>query len=466
MSKRTLQICLAAAILTAAVGYYVFSHMKQGGNPFSGLRRQSTKVDFGIPYARFKDAETLRSARSEELVTEVKAVIRQEGLPADVFVDDKTQTNNIAVTLYNLFFQFYDPQNPDDTLEKLWEASPIGVWNISEQTLDSVRTEIEKLEPIRQAIRTMLLQSDTRFYYIFVYPESLKTGQDVGTKINTDASGYLSDYALLEEYAIARALHEGDLTEATNALSYIFRITKLASHIGNVGARSDAAQTRLRTYDIMQQVILDPKFDRNQMLFLQKMLQAQYDDWPSEYRTWFGDRASGIIVYHRLMLYESSEVLEEAEYNDLLNRTDLRTFSRGFLKYREADQAFYLRSMQSILDISEEPLSKRWNVLDQINGELFRKEGLRDEQGIAMEPFVAHILLKDVDKLMRLFARDRSALNRALVLMRSSLGQSNTDRFRDPFTDAPYEIQKVDGFHSITTSTLQNPFRVPIFVEQ
>ena len=83
-----------------------------------------------------------------------------------------------------------------------------------------------------------------------------------------------------------------------------------------------------------------------------------------------------------------------------------------------------------------------------------------------MEPFVAGIMLKDIERLMVIFAQDQSALDRALVAMLRSLGQSNTDRYRDPFTGEPYEVRKVQGLFSVSTAMLPRPFMVPIFTER
>ena len=476
MANKTLRLYLAAAIIMAVFGFYVISHWK-GCNFFSGIRgRNFNTSKFEVPFARFEGAETLRKARSEALVAEVQNVIDQNGLPADVFVDDvpmfeaaeRRPPLNIAITLHDLFDEFYNPEKPNDTLDKLWAASPNGEWKIDEQTLDSVRMELARLEPKRQNIRTVLAPSGTRFNYIFVYPDSLDPWADAAVKVNTEASRYLLDYALLEEYAIAQALLDGNIDEAVNALAYVFRIAFLASHLRNVGARSDAALTRLRAFEVMQQVVLDLKFGKAHMMFLREMLEEQRNTWIPEYGTWFGDRASGIVLYHRVMLYGMDdegmeEVFEPAELNALDGRVSRLLFRQGFAKYHEADAAFYLRSMQKILDISKEPFVKRRDVLNQISTELFRVEGLRDDQGVAMEPFVATILLKDVERLMRLFAKDESALNRTLVLLDASLGRTNTDNYRDPFTDQPYEIHREDGFLRITTLELPT-FRVPSFV--
>ena len=490
MANQPLRIYLAATILIAVVGFYVFSHINRDNDRFSGHRGR-TVSKFDIPFTRFMGAETLRLASSDELVEEVMRVIAQNGLPADVFVDDTRLPleerrrrrdlepppplpPNIAITLHDLFYVYYDSTTPENTpeklaLEELWNASPIGEWNIDEQTLDSVRTILARFEPKRQTIRTMLLEQNPRFYFIFIYPETLGAFQDVRVQKNTEASRYLSDYALLEEYAIAQALLDGNIAEAINALAFTFRIAQLASNIGNVAARSDAALVRLRAFNVMQRVILDPNFERIHMVALRSMLSEQYEDWTSEYITWFGDRASGIILYHRILQNGMrddglEDILEETVLYELDKHVPRNIFLLGFKTYHEADQTFYLRSMQKILDVSDELFVRRLDVLRQISDELYRMGGMYDEQGIAMDPFVAHMLLKDIEPLMRIFAMDESALHRTLALMHQSLERRNTDHYRDPFTAEPFEVHSEDGLLSILSPPLPRAFRVPVFV--
>jgi len=475
MFKKIPRVYVAVAI-SIIVLFYVLSNIRRNNDSQTGMSpsrslRTTTNQKFDVPSRRFAGAETLRNAKSGDLIAEIEKLIQQNGLPADVFADDRQSDErnvddptNIAVTLQNLF-QEYSKKEPND-LQKLWAASPIGAWDIDEQAFNSVRPTFAKLETKRQVVRKMLNQhATTHFNYIFNRPK-LGAFLYVHTKVDTAASQYLADYTLLEEYAIAQALLDENIGAATEALAYIFRIAQLASELGNIGVRSDAALVRLRAFDIMQRVVLDPQFDKAQMIFLRDMLSEQHEHWTSEYEAWFGDRASGIALYHRLMMNGPENALESAEFELMESRWGRNKFMRGFTKYREADEVFYLRSMQKVLDVSNKPFVKRLDVLNQINKGMTDKEDTFDENGISTEHFVAYLLLKDVDRLMRIFAQDQSALNRALVVILRSLGQSNTDNYRDPFTDEPYKVQKVDGLLSISATRLLRPFRVPIFMDK
>ena len=502
MLNKIPRIYWAAALFAIVVSLYIYSNVQRNKDGNDSIRRRSlfSSVQFWskdtdkygkpipVPYSRFAGAESFRSPLSNALIDEIQNVLDQDGMPADVFDGlstmvsekdkkkqmeekekmqkkiEKQQATNIALTLDSVFHEYYseDSSKRSLDLDKLWEASPdAGTWDIDENNLEGMKEILAKIEWKRQTIRTKLNQPETRFYYIFDRPESMKASSSK-TKVNTEASKFLSDYALLEEYAIALALLEGDIGEALDSLRHIFRIAYLASIIENVGVRVDAATVRLRAFDVMQRVMLDPKFERQHLQYLREMLLAERKNWIPEKTAWFGDRASGIMLYHNISLHGLDNTLEMTELEWLQNSGKIEVFSRGFTKYHEADKIFYLRSMQKILDVCDEPFMKRLEVLNQINKELLTQEDTVDAKGIAMEPFVANIMLKDVERLMQLFARDQSALDRALVGISRSLGQSNTDHYRDPFTDKPYEI-RTENSQLRVSATMLPSFVVPIF---
>jgi len=475
--SRTYWIVVISAVVLAGFVVMLLSGV--------GARRRGSEKKFNVPFQRFTGVESLRRSKTPELIAEVEKVVEQDGLPADVFYglspyvpegkEPISQLYNIAITLINEFHEFYpdpnDSQKPvKQELEKLWETSPIGEWDVDKQKLDSLSAMLTTLEPKRQTIRSMLENDrNTHFYYIFNHPESLKKWvRAPGTMVNTEASKYLADYALLEEYAIAHALLEGNIGAAIDGLAYVFRIAQLASMLGNVGVRSDAALVRLRAFDVMQRVVLDPKFEKKHMIDLRTILAEQRDEWTPEHVTWFGDRASGMMLYHQIAINGLDDALEPAE-RDSLAGYNSDALIRGFRKYHEADETFYLRAMQNIIDVSSKPYVERSEVLNQINQELRERVGMYDTEGkdrIAKEYFVANILMKDVERLMQIFAQDQSALDRAFVVILRSLGQSSTDNYHDPFTGVPYVVQKAHGLLSISAKNLPRPFRVPIFTDK
>ena len=476
----------AAVIIATVIGFYVYASLQRQGVRSRG---QSVSLlsgyDFGIPFARFAGVESLRSVspkESKELIAEIEKVIEQNGLPADVFYGlssdvsreerQQQQSNNIAVTLHMLFREYYEPplddptRPPNEDLEKLWNASPVGAWDINKETLDSVQNTLVPFEAKRQFIRDELKDPDKHFYYIFERPDSLvlKSSSHRQTVVNTGASKYLADYALLEEYVIAQALHDGNIHEAMEALAYTFGIAFLASQLADVGVRADVAHVRLRAFDVLQRVVMDPKFERQHMVSLRNILLQKYQTRTPEQTAWFGDRADGMMKLHHIMM-DGIGALEPVELEWLKLRGAENDFRRRPRKYHEADMLFFLQSMQKVIDVSNQPLLKRQDVFNQIHREMRAKEHTYDKEGFALDPFVSGLRLKDVGDFMHLFAQDRSVLNRAIVAVLHSLGQGNTDNYRDPFTDKPYVVEQADGVLSISAALLPRPFQVPVFTE-
>ena len=487
---------------------------------FPGCRRK-VQSEFDVPYSRFAGAEIFREVQSSErntrfrksndisnaLTVEIKNLIDQDGMPADVFFGlsakfsdtaikltdeekqertalQRIQEHNIALTLHSSFREFYEPEpvNPKkpagpkkplpDDLQKLWEASPIGAWDINQETLEGMKVTLAKMESKRQTIRDALKHPKTNYYYVFNRSETLRSLLYPGAKVNTMASRYLADYALLEEYAIAQALLDGDIESAIDTWEHVLRIAYLASTLKNVETRVDTAHVRLRAFDVLQRIILDPKFERKHMVALREKLLDERSYWTPEYDAWFGDRASGVLLFHHITMAGPENAFEPAELSLLINRGAVKivkdgydgaSFTRSFQRYWKADALFYLQSMQKILDVSDLPFVKRADTLKQIENELSAKESTYDNDGVAMEPYVSIVLLYGVDRFMRLFALDRSALDRALTGILRSLGEENTDDYRDPFTDEPYEIRKVEGRISVSGTSLPRSFRVPVF---
>ena len=466
LNKIPLNYLIAAFIFVAIFVFYISANTK--------LRKQrAVDVQQIDRRSRFAGAETWREAHSEDLIDEIRNVIDQEGMPVNVFADDRKpkernvdDPTNIAVTLHHLFQEYYpqDPEKPND-LQKLWDASPAGAWDVDEQVLHDMHAILVKFEPKRQTVRKMLLEETTRFNYMFNQRDT-KSIMSVQPAVNTEASKYLADYALLEEYAVAQALLDGNIIEATNALWYIFHLAHVASKLGNVGVRSDVALMRLQTYEVMQRVVLDPKFEKSDMVFLRDMLAERQEKWISEYDTWFGDRASGMVLYHHVMMNGVVNAFTPEELALVQNRANIDAVMRGFRAHHEEDKTFYLESMQRILNVSKKPFVKRQDVLKRIKKELSDMESTYDENGLPSEHFVAYVLLKDIDRLMQIFAQDQSALNRAVVVMHRSLGQSNTDSYHDPFTDEPYEVRKVKGMWNVSATMLPRDFQVPDFTNK
>ncbi|MDR3182404.1 MAG: hypothetical protein LBT89_05685 [Planctomycetaceae bacterium] len=452
MLQKTYVRYIAAALLFACIFlYYIVSTTHRNQTLYSSSKDKT--VLFGgerVKFSRFAGVETLRREKKQELVDEILKVLAQKGMPADIFTDNVFEAVNIAITLNNAF---QDENENRDDLKKLWDNSPLTGWDADKKKTDAVAEILQRYERKRMTVRGMLEQPKTVFYYLFIRDKWQ-------VHIDTEASQYIADYALLEEYAVAKALLKGDIPAAIEAVAYVFRLAQLADDLKVVGVCCDAATTRMRFLEVLQRIILDPKMDKTHLTFLRGMLTEQLDNWKPEHLTWFGDRASGISLYHRIMLSGPNEALESFELDKLQQRGIYNTFPKTFLKNHALDEAFYLLSMQKLIDAGKERFYKRIDTINEVQNSMLKL------QDTPIEPVVACLMLDNVDKFMRIFAQDLSRMETAVLALQLAL-EANADKQQkliqsslDPFTGEPYQVQRQDGFIDVSAQNRRKPFRV------
>ncbi|MDR3197209.1 MAG: hypothetical protein LBU34_05000 [Planctomycetaceae bacterium] len=484
-------IYLAIVIFVAAFTYYVVATLQQN-HRIRGAKNNSylispESVKFGgemLAGEMFRGMETARWEKDSELVAEIKKVIAQKETPSEIFKNNLSGRVNIASILNNVF-----RLDNDEELKILRNAAPKeNEWSISDETLEHLSEVLNRFEPKRLSIRNALNRPDTRFYFIFEQDE------EFGEVIDVRAADYLEDYLLLEEYAIGRALREGRMEDALDSLVYIFRIAQLAAEVAVPAVRSSAALIRLRAVDIMQTIILNPKFNKRYLNGLYEMLREQLEQWTPDKAVWVADRASGLKTYHRILQYGLEAALTPEEINDLEKRDLLVFVSRkqrkrkkentanttnnnseengvkeiillknNFLNTHIADEIFYLKSMQKVIDECNKPFYQRISVLNEINNELLNRMGKE------LEPVIAEILLRGIVGSMRLHAQDRAGCEVAFLAMSLSLEKPTVAHLiANPFSEEEYNISQTKDVEDpnkkfILVSFLGNrqPFRIP-----
>jgi hypothetical protein len=137
--------------------------------------------------------------------------------------------------------------------------------------------------------------------------------------------------------------------------------------------------------------------------------------------------------------------------------------NNDFWRTHVADETFYLKSMQKIIDKCNKPFYQRIAVLDEINNEVLSKLDKKPE------PVIAEILLRGIVRSMRLHAQDRAGCETACLAMAISLEKPTTMlRTSNPFSEKKYTIDEIDDqenprnkFIEVTSSGNHQPFRVP-----
>ncbi|MDR0705387.1 MAG: hypothetical protein LBF88_10420 [Planctomycetaceae bacterium] len=431
----------------------------------------------------FRGMETARFEKNKELIAEIKKVMAQNETPSEIFKNNLSGNVNIAVALNNAFHL----ENSDE-LNTLRDAAPKeDTWGISGETLESLNEILTRFESKRLTIRNLLNRSDSCFYFIFEQDE------EFGEIIDLQAADYLEDYLLLEEYAIAVALRDGRIEDALDSLVYIFRIAQLASAISVPSARSAAALIRLRAVDIMQTVILEPKFKKRYLNGLYEMIKEQLEHWTPDRAVWVADRASGLKTYHRILQYGLEAALTPTEIDELEKRDLLEVITRkqkkrkkntddnknenennevketillknNFLHGHVSDEIFYLRSMQKVIDASEKPFYQRHSELSEVTDEVVRAMDKKSA------PIIAELLLRGIVESMRLHAQDRAACEMTFLAMSVSLEKPTfASLTSNPLSEKGYNLNQINEnednpkkkYIQVSFPNNRKPFKVP-----
>jgi hypothetical protein len=467
-TPNTKSILIAAVILFIIFTCYIVSalqrHHRVQETRSDSLLISPKTLKFGgeeVSGTMFRGMETARFEKDKELVAEIKKIIDQNETPSEIFKNSPPGNVNVATALNNAF-----RLENNEELNILRNAAPKGEeWGISDETLDQLSEILARFETKRLNIRNILNRPDSCFYFIFEQDE------EFGEIIDLQAADYLEDYLLLEEYAIAEALRSGRIEDALDSLVYVFRIAQLTAMIGVPAARSQAALIRLRAVDVMQTIVLHPKFNKRYLNGLYAMIREQLEHWTPDRMVWVADRASGLRTYHRILQYGLDAALTPAEINDLEKR-DLLVFierkqkkrkknttdnknenekeeneiketillKNNFLRGHISDETLYLRSMQKVIDVSEKPFYQRHSVLSEVIDEVVRAMDQKESA-----PVIAEILLRGIVESMRLHAQDRAACEMAFLAISVALEKpSFVSLTSNPFSEKGYEANQIE----------------------
>ncbi|HBT76733.1 MAG TPA: hypothetical protein DEB39_07360 [Planctomycetaceae bacterium] len=522
LSSQSGQAIIALLALMFIVLLVVFcAKPKEKPDPDSMFAATPAVVKYNnvtIEGKRFLGIEATRKSRHAALIGEVSRVLQENATPADLFLeiprpetsaskrDDATDSDtregasgsadqdtvdpddrNIAVQLRKHFAAFEKNRQDFDQLEG---ARPLGAWRIMPATLKQVAPVLERLRPQRELIRQVLNDDKAFFGLDFVNVKRSPTP-------DPRTPDMFRDYVLLEEFAVARALENKDMREATESLRHIFRIARLASFAKNMPVRFAAIEARLKGLNILQTLVGEPSFDAENRGLLRESFHRTLANWPSDSLAWVGERAHGMQVFDAIrvdgilpeppltgdalkdrkkwrgrnkapMLVSQEEILQRMELS-VFSPRDLDVLnSRGIILevndnlYRtiDPDEVFFLKWMRLIIGESEKPYYKQRETLELLVGELNAKQDREDE------PYISDLLLRSAPGVARQLAADRAQFEAffiALAIAESSeKGENEAANRFNPLTGGTYTVNRTARNVIVKFHNDLEPFIVPL----
>jgi hypothetical protein len=391
-----------------------------------------------IPGKRFTGIETTRTNQNRELTDEVKKVLQAKGLPADIFKLDVPPDKNLAVLLKREFKIYRD--NPGEI--ELLRKQPIFIdGKVNDQALLAADEALTRLEPKKLAVRQML-DDDNEVAYSF----EIINIEGIGETPDISSAGYLEDYVLLEEYAIAKAIRTNKIRDAVIAIAYVFRITQLTAEIPSLPVRHVAATTRLKAIDLVQSIVFSKSFAEEDLRELFMIILEQLDTWCPESKTFAGYRASGMKTFNLIAAMGIDFAFEKSELDELEKR-DKDRFEYRINQNWTWDHVFFLESMQTIIGSCNEPYYKRKEFIESILNKLQEKYNTPEEL------ITSNFLLREAPRVMQYYAFERTKCEVAALTMayslRNSQGMSEyaektiESYTKELMTGKPYHIRQI-----------------------
>jgi hypothetical protein len=173
---------------------------------------------------------------------------------------------------------------------------------------------------------------------------------------------------------------------------------------------------------------------------LAKLLRDQLDAWTSD---------RDVLVVDRAMAMHSYEAVREEMLDFLLTDEDKKKFraQNVLQKLRrlepdqiDADQAAYLRHMQTLIEVCDQPYFKRAQAFESIDHELAHQQQTPEYPHLA-----AGLFLADLRSAVRRMAVDRASCEAWLVALGHGAGLFIEGVGVNPVHGKPYTVQRRPG---------------------
>ena len=444
-------------IIVGGVAFLLFSASLMCRN----IDRQDRTVLSSYDSSVFTDISSVRFEKDKDFIKEFEKIVTSSssrGLPVEIFKNDIPPNANIASHLEQQFSVFYEEGNSGE-LEALRSVRPQpgSDWEISSEALQTVNDVINRTDERRLFIRKLLIAKKTCFATELVYNK--KTKESIP---NWKAASYLDDYLLLEEFAVAKSLHEGNVHQAIDAAAYMFRLAQLASEVEMPSARAKVAQMRRKTIRITQAIALDPLCQEKDIVRLYDIMKEQLDHWVPDERAWIGARAFGMLIYEAvrergMIPILGNQVIAEATRNGVME-----LYEKNILRSLTSDYTFYLQSMSTMIDSSRDVYSSRQKDFAAIGARL--RERQRPESGPF--PIIADFLLRNIREIMEACAVERAECESAFIAVATSANRPvGLLHHGNSLNGKPFQISTLESPPrvSVTFEGAEQPFIAPIF---
>ena len=327
------------------------------GQPEEGATQQLGSNDYGT-------LPGLKEVPDRKLRDELARLIEQRATPELIGKTAPAEADNVAAGLAGLF--------PEDKIAAILDQSakifPSGKFELDPTRLQSAIDFRRQHDARRLQARDALgrPQCDFRIRFTDGLTGDLKFVDVVRI------------CARLEAFQAAGSLADDKPEKAVEALGFMFRLASCLGAEKHPVARLEAAFLRAEAFRVLQAVVEDDRTTRQHLDRLSEMVAHQLAIWPDDADAWIGDRALGLHAYEMVRAGRLKDLLTPEEIEQFQKEGTLEELLAASVRNVNADQLYYLQTMQKIIDSCTRPYHARLSLFDSIGRELQEKRNSPD----------------------------------------------------------------------------------------
>lgn len=240
----------------------------------------------------------------------------------------------------------------------------------------------------------------------------------------------------LEAFEASQQIARRAPDEALVSLGYMLRLIRHFVHQPHLTLRIAGVHLRREAMLLTEAIANHPASSTKQRQ-LQRLVQAELTDWPSEAEVWFGERAQGLLIYEMIRDGDLLSLLTEDELAEYTKDESFNGLTHRVLRGIDEDERFYLQSMRELIEAVGQAPQRRVAEAEAIARELERR---RSEGNY---PWVAgDMLLDPVVPAQQWLIRDRALVEGWSLLLKAALDGPSETYPLSPLTGEPYRLRR------------------------
>lgn len=393
----------------------------------AGCSSQSSEEDYAeVVTKEYGHLTRARRSTSVELQEALDRIEEHGGTPAQLDSDPPNAQSNAAVALAGLF----SPQGIERLDKESFELLPQGQFTFDPLQLEKVIRFRRMHDGARLDARAGYDRPECHFGLM----------HKAGFFADTSFVEVVRICGRLEAFQAAECLANNDLAGTVEALDYMLRGAEALAGEQHVICRIEAARLRRVALSVIEALVHHRDLDTNSLAKAHALLAGQLERWPSDARAWIGDRALGMHTYEAIRGGDMIWLLTDREVQQLVEEMSLSVFEAAALRGIDADEVFYLQSMQDLIKACELPFFQRREVFVRVALRLSELENSPEY------PLVAgRMLLRDVERGQQIQAEDRAACEAWCIALALAAGKSPPPFQVNPLSGKPYEVELLPG---------------------